>query len=96
MEKEGTNGEETEKMTDGLSWAIRGLETFIVLFIIAINIGIFGFLYPSINEMDCEACTYEKDLALAMIFLVPIPSAFLIWAIINSNLDSHVEDLKEK
>jgi hypothetical protein len=46
--------------------------------------------------MDCEACTYEKDLALAMIFLVPIPSAFLIWAIINSNLDSHVEDLKEK
>lgn len=80
---------------DGLTWAIRGLETFVIVFIIAINIWLFGWVYPSVESVDCELCTYEKDLALAMMFIVPIPSAFLIWALVNSNLDSHIEELKE-
>ena len=81
--------------TDGLTWAIRGIETFVVLFIIGINIFIFVWVYPSVDSVTCELCTYEKDLALAMMFIVPIPSAFMIWAIVNSNLDSHIEDLEK-
>ena len=83
-------------MTDGLTWAIRGIETFVIVFIIGINVGIFVYLYPNVLETNCELCTYEKDFAIAMIFIVPIPSAFLIWAIVNSNLDDHMRELEER
>ena len=80
---------------DKLSWAVKGLEMFVIVFIVAINIWIFGWVYPSVESVNCDLCTYEKDLALAMMFIVPLPSAFLIWALVNSHLDEHIEDLKE-
>lgn len=80
---------------DKLSWAVKGLEVFVIVFIVAVNIWIFGWVYPSVESVNCDFCTYEKDLALAMMFIVPLPSAFLIWALVNSHLDEHIEDLKE-
>jgi len=66
---------------------------FFIIFVIAINIFVFGVVYPEVLEIECNQCTYQKDLTIILMFMVPIPSGILIWALVNYNLN--VEDIEK-
>jgi hypothetical protein len=63
--------------------------------VVVINIFVFGAVYPDLLNRECEACTYQKDFAILLIFIVPIPSATLIYAVLNIMLSDYVEKQNE-
>ena len=73
---------------------ILTLEISLICLTVGVNIFIFVHVMPMV--MDVEYNMFEKDLVMVMMFFVPIPSGFFIYALSKSMLLERKESAHKK